>query len=286
VASDSFTVANETWGLSGPTFLVVYAALAAAVGLLLLSMRRRLVRDGSRGAVEDVELDRYRLALLNEGDVLAVTAAATELRAHGLIRTDGESEIVRAVQASSTELQPLEKAVLAQLRISPTASADELAETPAAASVLAGLRAELVERGLLLREEDRDRFRRHAVWVVALIALGIVRVAAGVANDKPVGFLVVSIGGLAFVALPWSLRAPRASRSGLELLAAARRRALALKGPLGPHDPRLGLALALFGLETLWTADETFAAALGLPRAGVGGSGGGCGGGGCGGCGG
>lgn len=276
----------DTWGLSGPTFLMVFVALTAAVVLVVFLTRGRVLAGGAGPPLDQTTVDPCELAMVNEGETLAVAAAVAELRRLGAIQQDQDSERLIVVSESRHGLDRLESAVLDYLRETPSTMVEQIAAAPTPASTLAMMRERLVAEGLLLTSEQRRRIRWQAGWVVALIGLGVTRIAAGALNHKPVGLLIVLVGVLALVVLPWSLRAPNASTRGRRLLRSARKQERDLKKEIGAADPRLGLAVALFGSELMWSAEPSLAQALGLPRnSGGNGGGGGCGGG-CGGCGG
>ena len=277
-----------TWGLTGPTFLAIYIALTAAVVLAVYLLRRALAGRGDAvTAIDPSTLDACDLALMNEGETLAVAAAVAELDKAGAVEygSDG-SAALNALPGSFAGLDPLERACLDQLRDAPGSTIDQLGDSTSVSSALESMRERLVTGGLLLTEAQRTQIRRQAVWVVALIALGVVRIVAGIRNDKPVGLLVLLVGVVSLAVLRWSRTAPHATRSGAEVLSAMRRRPGGVRKDVAPGDPRLGLAVALFGATALWSAEPTLADALGLPRSRGGGDGGGGCGGGCGSCGG
>jgi uncharacterized membrane protein YgcG len=135
-------------------------------------------------------------------------------------------------------------------------------------------------------------------------ALGLVRVLAGVAEAKPVGFLVAAVVAVTVVAAVQLAGAPRRTRLGDRTLAALRdehhllspkvKPNWAVQGPVGAS-----LSVGIFGMSALWASDPSFATELAAQRATAGGTsadggtagagdggGGGCGGGGGGGCGG
>ena len=166
---------------------------------------------------------------------------------------------------------------------------------------MAAVRERLRQGGLAPTPEQRARYRAAGLWFVPLLALGAARVAAGSANGRPVGFLVVALAGhrgdrdrAQRCGCP---PPPRWAGAPWRWLRAETRRPSA-----GASPAELGMATALFGTGVLWAADAEMALALRVPRehgahlggigGGVGGEGGGgsscgggggCGGGGCGG---
>lgn len=279
-----------TWGITGPAFLAIYGSLALAVVAFVYGRRRRLRDTGGVETRDAGDLEPCELAMLNGGDQLAVATAVANLLTRGELaeqagRGDGDRFVIP--QHDPANLAPLERAIRLHFRESPNATISALAWAPGPLVALGSLRARLTAEGLLLDEERRGRIRLEALWIVALIGLGVVRIVAGVENQKPVGWLVALVVALGVAALAWAAHAPLTTRRGEELLKSARSNADGLDKAVTTHDPRLGLALALFGGGVLWEAEPSLAASLGLPRSGGGGDGGGGGcGGGCGGCGG
>ena len=274
----------DTWGVSGPTFLLIYLSLGAGIVALVNVARHRLSAPSTLQTIPaSTSHDPCDLALVNDGETLAVVAAIGQLRSVGAIEPDTEDSSRLNVESSlPARLDPLEEAVFEQLRESPNSSASQLSALPTPSAILASMRDRLVAEGLMLTDSQRRRIRRQSVWVFALLGLGVTRIVAGIANHRPVGLLVLLVGGVAAVVLPWSLRAPIGTTLGRRYLKEARREAGDLSAKVSAGDPRLGLAVALFGVAAMWNGEPWLAAALDLQKSG----GGWLGGGGCGGCGG
>jgi hypothetical protein len=134
------------------------------------------------------------------------------------------------------------------------------------------------------------------LWFVPLVALGAARVAAGSANGRPVGFLVLLLLVTAVVAAVLVRQVPNATELGRRTLQGLR--AQHPRPAAGASPAELSMGTALFGAGILWAADSDTAMLLRVPRehgafagdwgdsggGSCGGScGGGCGGGGCGG---
>jgi uncharacterized protein (TIGR04222 family) len=72
----------DTWGISGPRFLLIYVILlAVTVAVVVLARRQALAAPG--GAAVPARLDRYEAAYLNGGYVLAATTATSSLLREG-----------------------------------------------------------------------------------------------------------------------------------------------------------------------------------------------------------
>ena len=66
---------GDTWGISGPTFLLAYLVLAVAVGVAVVRTRRALADVSAERPASRMEERPYDVAYLNGGAQLAVTAA-------------------------------------------------------------------------------------------------------------------------------------------------------------------------------------------------------------------
>jgi uncharacterized protein (TIGR04222 family) len=293
--------AMNTWGISGPRFLLLYLALlAVTAGGVVLARRRVLaVPDGAAGPAR---LDRYEAAYLNGGcELVATTAVTNLLRARHLANAARRRQRIRLVAGTAPPAgaHPVEWATYQLVAARPDhprwALGAELCRAPAMAAVRERLRL----GGLAPTSEQRVRYRATGLWFLPLLALGVARVAAGTANGRPVGFLVALLVVTVVTAAVLSLRPPHATELGRRTL--ARLRAETGRPAAGASPSELAMATALFGTGVLWAADVEMAMALRIPRehgaflGGIGGGdgggggggscggGGGCGGGGCGG---
>ena len=293
---------GDTWGISGPTFLLAYAIVAIAVAVAVHRARRSLADPPGR-PVAGLDGRPYDVAYLNGSADLALCAALGAMYRSGTIATAGRGVVV-AAQRPDARADELERAIHHVARL--PLPRQQLAAAGAVASVLHRIEQRLVAAGLLLTAQRRQRIRLAGGWVVAVAAVGVARIAAGVANGRPVGFLVVGVVFLLAWGVLLVVAVPRRSRAGDARLRnlAVEHRALApsvrpdweVYGPAGA-----ALAVGVFGIGALWAADPAFATELAAQRAAsasggssdgggggdsgssCGGGGGGCGGGGCGG---
>jgi len=295
----------DTWGISGPAFLLAYVVIAVAVGVTAIRTRRRLADGSSQRRVTRLDGRPYDVAYVNGGADLALCAALSAMYRAGTISTSGRGVVVAARRPDS-RTDELERAI--HHAAAAPVSRHQLAAAGAVASALHRIEQRLIADGLLLSTLDRQRIRVTGGWLLAVAALGVVRVMAGYANGRPVVFLVVAVMLVFVLGLLLIARAPRRTRAGDALLRqlAADHHALspsmkpdwAVYGPAGA-----ALAVGVFGVGALWAADPAFATELAAQRAtagfggyvpgggdsgggsgsSCGGGGGGCGGGGCGG---
>jgi uncharacterized protein (TIGR04222 family) len=287
---------SNTWGISGPTFLWLYVGLCLITAVTVWLLRRRLLNAGT-GAPGSPSLDVYELAMLNGGPQLAITTAATKLHSEGAVAPGAKPKTIVAATrpAAAGELEhEVYSAVERTNGISGRALRRELADC----ATIRAMTSRLTDAGLLL--DERRRALVSSLWLagLALLALGVARVVAGVQNDRPVLYLVIVLVAVGFATVRFAVVRTRATARGLEQLDNRRggRRRIA-HTPVGAEIP---LAVALYGTGVLWAADPSIASAWAVPRehAWAGGSGssggyggggsscgggGGCGGGGCGG---
>jgi len=283
----------DTWGVSGPQFLLLYAALfAVTVPVVVLARRRALA--GPTGAAAPARLDPYEAAFLNGGSGLVATTAVTSLLRDGVLTSTsrrGRRVRLGVRAAPPAEAHPVEWATYQLVAAQPDRTLAEVQAALGREPAVAAVRERLRLGGLAPTPEQRARYRAAGLWFAPLVVLGVARAAAGSANGRPVGFLVALLAVTVAVAVVAALRVPDATALGRRTL--GRLRAETRRPPVGASPAELGMATALFGAGVLWAADAETALALRVPRehgahlGGVGGEGGGggsCGGGG--GCGG
>ena len=109
-------------------------------------------------------------------------------------------------------------------------------------------------------------------WMIAVAGFGLVRLLAGIAGAKPVGFLLVALVAVSAVGLVQLARAPRRTRAGDEVLRALRTEHHVLSPTMRPDWGTYGagaaaLGVGLFGLSAVWASDPAFADELALQRA-------------------
>ena len=80
---------NDTWGISGPAFLLAYVVIAVAVGVTAIRTRRRLADGSSQRRVTRLDGRPYDVAYVNGGADLALCAALSAMYRAGTISTSG-----------------------------------------------------------------------------------------------------------------------------------------------------------------------------------------------------
>jgi uncharacterized protein (TIGR04222 family) len=253
--------APGTWGISDPTFLLAYLVIAAAVWVAGARSRRALAETGADRAGGDLAAHPHDVAHLNGGPELAVYSALARMHVAGTITTAGRGS-VQAAGRPEPGTDALERAI--HLTAAGPVPRHRLQFHRPVGTALRDTEARLLATGLLLPTEQRRRIRAVGWWMVAVAGLGLVRLLAGIAEARPVGFLVVALVGATAVGAVQLARAPRRSRSGDELLDRLRREHHALDPAMRPDWAVYGpagaaLGVGVFGMGALWTADPAFA---------------------------
>jgi uncharacterized protein (TIGR04222 family) len=271
----------NTWGISGPQFLILYGTILVVTGAVVFAIRRRISGRWDRVGLAGLrapELSPYEVAILKGGDSLALTVAVCRLKEAGALAL-AESGSLEVAGPLPPQPDPLEKWAYAVVQESPGRSKAVL-DKRAAEPALAPIRERLWALGLLLEPRQRALIRWQLFWFVPVFGLGVARLIAGSQNHRPVGLLVLLMLAGAYGAYEVT-KPPIATLAGTRVLKQLEQDSSIFSSYGFAGD------VALSGFGALWAADATLATALGLKQGtgGFGGGGGGCGGGG-GGCGG
>ncbi|GAA0953993.1 TIGR04222 domain-containing membrane protein [Actinocorallia libanotica] len=267
-----------TWGIPGPVFLVGFGLAALLLTAFAVAVRNRSV---DRMPVLP-ELHSYALAPLGsrptwEEDVVA--ASLVFLRSRDLVAVEGDGTL-RAAGDGEDLTEPLDRAVLRAL--ADGMRLGEIKGHPLVGSELARLGEEyrVWKDGLWLDHLARMRWSGLALLpLVLLLPLGVVRLWAGMANGRPVLFLLilllVLVGGIAFLSRRWVPRrsssdwAERFREKG-HAIVRARLRTPHSRPPqdeAGRRTAGLVLSMAYFGSADLAAADPELDAVIkGVPQ--------------------
>ncbi len=307
-------VLSDLLNLSGPAFLLFYAAAFVAVLLLGRWMKRHLLATVAPLSGAGHRLSAYELASLAGGPERAIATALTRLSHQGLLApaTEGPAGFVvrQPLPAQAHELEKMLHREVELRRDSNPPSLFILSRIALHTGPLERLDAALRKGGWLVDPSNARvngvRLLVTLLWL-GLIALGVAKTGIGLSRDKPVGILMFFL--LVTVLTGWFTRGlPRRTPRGDAFVNDLTRRNAALqttlaRGSQSQHNVShedLILAVALFGTPVL--ANGPLAWMLPPLSTGSAGSGGGdsgssssscggggdssCGGGGCGGCGG
>ncbi|GFJ96352.1 TIGR04222 domain-containing membrane protein [Phytohabitans rumicis] len=241
-------------------------AIGTVVGVLV---HRHRVLAGIPG-VSANSLAAQEIAYLQGGPELAIYSALAALRCAGAVGTSpAPDRFLVPTEALPAGASPLERAVYAAAGTSRRTG--QLAADAGVAAELARLRERLEQMGLLPGVAAFGALRTGRRVLLAVLLLGVARLFAGIANDRPVGYLVVALVALAVVIVLLYRRRPRRTqaadhvltvlRGGNTHLAPAQHPAWTLYGATGAAT-----AVALFGTPALWAADPAFAAEADVRR--------------------
>lgn len=282
---------------TGPEFLAIYWALAA-LALLVTYILRSAVLGAVRPELDPSgPISPYEIAALGGGRQRAFHAAVARLTQLCALEYKSETDSLIVGSVHLTEVEPLERALLAFVRAAGRPLT--MAEAEDACSLeLDLLEKKLVRQGLV-HDQGKEAWNG---WVVLLpgallLFVGVVRLIMGLINHKPVGWLVVSLflTGLAILGLGASR--PRYTKAGKQRLAAMKREWQQTMGSQPAYAAvALPVAIGLLGYAALSGTESDalrrrFESSSGGSTGDGGGGGGdgggdGGGGGGCGGCGG
>lgn len=263
---------GDTWGISGPAFLLIYLVLVVAVWIAGTQARRAIAGAPLARPGVDPQARPYDIAYLNGGRDLAVNSALGAMHQVGTVAP--RHGMVSAAGRLGPDPDPLEKAI--HFTTAVPVARGRLQHHRTVGTALDAVHARLVAGGLLLSDDDRRRYRCVGWWTVGVAGLGLVRLLAGIAAAKPVGYLLLTLVVVAVVGLVQLTHAPRRSRAGDRVLATLRAEHHTLSPVMQPDWAVSGaraaaLGVGLFGTSALWASAPAFADELALHRAAVGG---------------
>jgi uncharacterized protein (TIGR04222 family) len=298
-----YAAAGDTWGIPGPVFLFAFAAGAVTLVVWGLIHRARVFRGAT--TVHLSQLGPQQVAYLNGGDRLAVYSSLSALRGAGVVGVAPDNTLTPTAPMPAG-VTPLDQAIYnaAGKRL----RARHLVADQWVRGALDQLRDQLERAGLVPTADDRRAARLGGSLLLPLLLVGVVRIAAGLANERPVGGLTWICVGVLVAGLLLRRGGPRRTSAARRALAELRRRNIHLAPASRPAVATYGatgaaMGVALFGVGSLWAMDPAFAAEAEIERqtsfggssssgsgcggggggGDGGGGGGGCGGGGCGG---
>jgi uncharacterized protein (TIGR04222 family) len=266
--------AEATWGVPGPAFLIFYLASAVAL-LVLATLHRRAVFAGSDSA-RTTSLGPQQAAYLNGGQRLAVYTSLGGLRAAGAIGTAGNTLV--QTSAMPAGITPLDAAI--HNAAGRQARTKDLPQDSWVISAITQLRDGLESAGLATTAAQRRTVRMWGVAGFVLVALGVLRIFAGLADDRPVGYLIPCVILMAVVSIFLLGRgAQMRTRAATAAVKDLKSRHAYLAPDSSPSYATYGasgaaMGVALYGTTTLYAMDPAFAAEAEIQRAAAGSSGG------------
>jgi hypothetical protein len=153
------TPTGDTWGISGPLFLMAFAVLAVAVTVAVVRMRHAVADVPATQPLARLDARSYDVAYLNGGPHLAVCAALSAMHRSGTVATAGRGAVLAAGRPEPRS-DELERGV--HHAAATPVPRRRLADVGAVASALHRIESRLVAAGLLLSPQQQDRIRRLA----------------------------------------------------------------------------------------------------------------------------
>ena len=238
--------------LPGPQFLIVFGGLALAGFVLSVMLRRRA---GPQSDGRAINLDPFEVAHLAGGNQLALNTALASLYRRDLVAVDpdGDTLSVSSDRSLPFDLHPVEREAYATIERLGAASATDVGGIAKGMPTLSALDARIRSLGLRFGPgEYASHGIKAAVPILAVIALGAIKIAMGLQRGYPVAFLVVLVVITLLVALWVMFSPPQRTRLGDRALADARHRHAALEStakaaPSSLGAGQLAMAFALFG---------------------------------------
>jgi uncharacterized protein (TIGR04222 family) len=257
-------VASNTWGISGSDFLLIYGTLCLACCVVVWLRRVALTRSGP--LTHRYQLDECELGMLSGGPRLALTVAAAALARTGAIEAvpGARLEVRHRPKSHATSI---ESELFEALEREPKLPVRRLKRKLVRADAIRQLEDRLVSAGLMI---DRRRARwLGQLWQFAfpLLALGVARLIAGLANHKPIGDLTVLVCLVVIAMFVFVRERPYATSAGESVLGRERIKYRKWQSAGNVHPD---LATALFGTPALWRLNPALAAAWRAARPGVG----------------
>jgi uncharacterized protein (TIGR04222 family) len=185
--------------LPGPQFLLFYAMLGAGVLFAVYAFRQQAEGGEPRRLPS---MDPYLIAFLRGGPVEAVRLGVAVLVDRQLLESEGGDRVVRRKNVRPTHgSNDLERAILEQCEkdVHPR----ELTETQRLLEIARrSYELPLLRLNMLATPETRQRrFRDVSVAIAVMVVVAGVKVAIGLARNRPVVLLVIFALGFAVLSL-------------------------------------------------------------------------------------
>ncbi|MCJ0905569.1 TIGR04222 domain-containing membrane protein [Rhodococcus sp. ARC_M6] len=263
---------SDTWGIPSQTFLLWYLVGAAVAVALSLTLRMRARESPGRATRP---LTPPEVGALTS-DFQAILASVTILRSAEMITIGGKFK--RALFAQDMQhLDWFTRTVHEQLGKG-AVPLHRVRLVKRLNIPLVQLRSTLMDEGYLQRPQSGVDAAMRIAPIAAVIAVGSIRLVAGIASGHPVGFLLAILAVLVALTI-YVRRDTRRTRFGDAELERLKQENSFLSPNLNPsfssYGPSFaGLSAALFGTGALVLIDPSLASAVSAsPGAGTGGGG-------------
>jgi len=240
--------------LRGPEFLLLYALLAAAAIPAGYLLRRVAKGAGVSDLSVRAPLSAPEIAYLRGGVGAVAEATLATLLRRGTIAVDdtGERLVLASPAGGIASTSSLESEFLASLEPGASWPAGDMRDGVAAVAIR--LAEPLERQGLAFSaEEQRSLGLVFCLPMLAVLVLGLAKIAVGLSRGRPVSILVVVCIATAMATVAMFRHRPIVTAAGRDALRRARVQNEALRetasrrtANLSPDD--VALAAALFGL--------------------------------------
>lgn len=208
--------------LNGPAFLAFYAILfVVATAWSLIRARAAATRFDRAGYYPDLT-DSYETAYLAGGAPRAAQLATLRLMHSGHIEWKSKISGQRLLflkPPGGSALHTIEWRMLSAIQQHGKSGLPVSAAYTAVLPTMRALEVRLASLGLRPTEAERTKAGwSAAIPLFALLAIGLIKLAVGLARDKPVGFLIMFLLVSLFVAFGVAASTRRLTRTGEELL--------------------------------------------------------------------
>jgi uncharacterized protein (TIGR04222 family) len=201
------------FSLSGPFFLLFYAALALVLILGLKIMQSARERAMPRPRL-DVS-DPYRIAYLREGPLAAMQVAALSLIDRGILAVD--DQMMQAKAALELTRRPIEQELVKAF--AKPRSVDDLALLARASAANKTYHRELVAQHLLVSAGVRMMRAQGAILVAAiLVAVAVVKIGVALTSGRTNVLFLVLLAAISLGAV-WAVYRARLTGLGKRLIA-------------------------------------------------------------------
>lgn len=255
---------HHSWGISDADFTRWFVIAATIV--MVAAMCYRFVAFRGRPAQED-DLDGEYVAFLRGGPQWAVYSALGALRTTEAVDADSGGALVRTGPAPSRATR-LEEAVYEAA--GDRHPARDVPDLPVVGAALERIREDLMRTELLATPSRLRRVRWFVYAQLVIVAVGALRIVTNLVDGAPLGTLP---GAFVLVALFLLIMAPTPTRTraGTHALVGLRLRhpdlAPSQTSPSVTRGARdAAMAIGVFGADSVYALDPTFAASIGVPR--------------------
>lgn len=248
--------------LPGPQFLLLYVALLIAACFIAWRVRKRLLWTLSQLYEHAITLDAYEAAYLRGGAELAADTAIATLVQSKALQFSAATGMISVIAGGRSGNHPIEQSVFKT--VSTGAARDLNAVRSIAKQDAERLSARLIELGLIPTAEQAEKAARIPAYIIwAVLAFGVVKIVIGYLRDRSVTFLFILCIITWLIGRGFRKAKPERTHLGDRVLKQIKEQNAALEytakwKPQMLAAGDVSLALALFGIEAVVFADDSW----------------------------